>query len=151
MKRLMDTCRHITNNISVETKKDDKMEKIVSLCKRRGFVFSGSEIYGGFVGSYDYGPYGVELAKNIKNIWWQAMVNEEKNIVGLDSAIVTHPKVWEASGHVGGFSDPLVECKECNTRSRADHLLEEIDVFADEKMTIEEINEIFDEHREKIA
>lgn len=129
----------------------DKMEKIVSLCKRRGFVFAGSEIYGGFVGSYDYGPYGVELASNIKDAWWKAMVHREVNVVGLDSSIVTNPKVWEASGHVGGFSDPLVECKECNTRSRADHLLEDVEVFADEKMTPEEINAIFDENREKIV
>ena len=114
-------------------------------------MFPGSELYGGFVGSYDYGPYGVELANNIKAAWWKAMVNEEKNVVGLDSAIVTHPKVWEASGHVGGFSDPLVECKECNTRSRADHLLEDIGVFADEKMTIEEINAVFDENRDKLV
>lgn len=131
--------------------KNDKMEKIVALCKRRGFVFAGSEIYGGFVGSYDYGPYGVELAKNIKDAWWQAVVNREANVVGLDSAIVTHPKVWEASGHVSGFSDPLVECKECNTRSRADHLLEDMDVFADEKMSVEEINAVFDEHRETLV
>ena len=131
-------------------KKVDRMDKITSLCKRRGFVFPGSELYGGFVGSYDYGPYGVELANNIKAVWWKAMVNEEKNIVGLDSSIVTHPKVWEASGHIGGFSDPLVECKECNTRSRADHLLEDIEVFADEKMTVEEINGVFDEHRDKL-
>lgn len=131
--------------------KETKMEKIVSLCKRRGFVFPGSEIYGGFVGSYDYGPYGVELSKNLKDAWWQAMVNEEVNIVGLDSSIVTHPKVWVASGHVGGFSDPLVECKECNTRSRADHLLEDVGVFADEKMTVEEINTIFDENRTKLV
>lgn len=130
--------------------KDTKMEKITSLCKRRGFVFQGSEIYGGFVGAYDYGPYGVELANNIKSAWWQAMVNEEKNIVGLDSAIVTDPKVWEASGHIDGFSDPLIECKECNTRSRADHLLEDIEVFADEKMTVEKINSVFDEHRDKL-
>lgn len=129
----------------------EKMEKIVSLCKRRGFVFPGSEIYGGFVGSFDYGPYGVELANNIKAAWWKAMVQKEPNIVGLDSAIVTHPRVWEASGHVGGFADPLVECKECNTRSRADHLLEEIDVFADEKMTVDEINQIFDHNRDKLS
>ena len=127
------------------------MEKIVSLCKRRGFVFQGSEIYGGFVGTFDYGPYGVELANNIKALWWKAMVQEERNIVGLDSAIVTHPRVWEASGHVGGFSDPLVECKECNTRSRADHLLEDVGATADEKMSVEEINTIFDQHRDKIA
>lgn len=127
------------------------MDKITALCKRRGFVFPGSEIYGGFVGSFDYGPYGVELANNIKSAWWKAMVHAERNIVGLDSAIVTHPKVWEASGHVGGFSDPMVECKECNTRSRADHLLEEIEVFADEKMSVEEINPIFDANRTKLS
>lgn len=127
------------------------MDKIVALCKRRGFVFPGSEIYGGFVGSFDYGPYGVELANNIKATWWRAMVQRERNIVGLDSAIVTVPKVWEASGHVGGFSDPLVECKECNTRSRADHLLEEIGVLADEKMSLEKINEIFTAHKDKLV
>jgi glycyl-tRNA synthetase len=128
----------------------EKMEKIVSLCKRRGFVFQGSEIYGGFAGTYDYGPYGVELANNIKSAWWKAMVEHEDNIVGLDSAIMTHPRVWEASGHVGGFSDPMVECKECNTRSRADHLIEEVGGFADEKMTLEEVNKIFADNRDKI-
>lgn len=128
----------------------EKMEKIVSLSKRRGFVFQGSEIYGGFAGTYDYGPYGVELANNIKAAWWKAMVEHEDNIVGLDSAIMTHPKVWEASGHVGGFSDPMVECKECNTRSRADHLIEEVGAFADEKMTLEEVNKVFDDNRDKI-
>lgn len=126
------------------------MEKIIALCKRRGFVFPGSEIYGGFAGTYDYGPYGVELANNIKAFWWKTMVQKERNIVGLDSAIFTHPKVWEASGHVGGFSDPLVECKECHTRSRADHLIEEAGDFADEKMSVEEINTVFDKNREKI-
>ncbi|MFM2381582.1 MAG: Glycine--tRNA ligase [Candidatus Parcubacteria bacterium] len=128
-----------------------KMDKIVALCKRRGFVYAGSEIYGGFAGTYDYGPYGVELANNIRAAWWKTMVQEERNIVGLDSAIFTHPKVWEASGHVGGFADPLVECKECNTRSRADHLIEEVGAFADEKMSIEEINAVFDANREKIV
>lgn len=133
------------------TQTENTMEKITALSKRRGFVFPGSEIYGGFVGSFDYGPYGVELANNIKAAWWQAVVNREPNVVGLDSAIVTHPKVWEASGHVAGFSDPLVECKECNTRSRADHLLEEVGVFADEKMTVAEINQVFDEHRDTLT
>ncbi len=134
-----------------EKETDTRMEKIVSLCKRRGFVFPGSEIYGGFVGLYDYGPYGVELANNIKVAWWKAIVQEEMNIVGLDSSIVTHPRVWEASGHVGGFSDPLVECKKCNTRSRADHLLEDIEISADEKMTMTEINALFDQHRDTLA
>ncbi|MCW1888121.1 MAG: glycine--tRNA ligase [Candidatus Moranbacteria bacterium] len=127
------------------------MEKIVSLAKRRGFVFPSSEIYGGFAAVYDFGPYGVELAKNIREAWWQAMVHDHDNIVGLDSAIFMHPRVWEASGHIGGFSDPLAECKKCQTRSRVDHLLEEIGVQADEKMTESEINALFDEHKSKIA
>jgi glycyl-tRNA synthetase len=127
------------------------LDTLVSLAKRRGFIYQGSEIYGGVVGIYDYGPYGSLLANNIKASWWKAMVQEEENIVGLDSAIFTHPKVWEASGHVGGFSDPLVECKECNARSRADHLLEEAGVFADEKMSDEEINALFDTVRETVV
>ena len=130
---------------------NQQMERIIALCKRRGFVFTGSEIYGGLAGVYDYGPYGVELANNIKKIWWKKMVQEEENIVGLDSAIFTHPKVWEASGHVSGFSDPLVECRECHVRSRADHLLEEVGAFADEKMSEEEISRIFDSHRKDIV
>jgi glycyl-tRNA synthetase len=130
--------------------KETTLEDIISLAKRRGFVYQGSEIYGGFPGTYDFGPYGTLLATNIRNAWLRAMVQEEENIVGLDSAIVTHPKVWEASGHVSGFSDPLVECKACHTRSRADHLLETAGAIADEKMPIEEINRVFDEHRGKI-
>lgn len=127
------------------------MDTLVAFAKRRGFVYPGSEIYGGFVGIYDYGPYGVELANNIKAAWWRAMVQLEDNIVGLDSAIVTHPRVWEASGHVGGFSDPLTECRVCHTRSRADHLIEAAGGFADEKMSVEEINRVFDELREKVT
>ncbi len=126
------------------------LDTIVALAKRRGFVYPSSEIYGGFVGLYDFGPYGAELAQNIRNVWWRSMVQLEDNIVGLDSAIFTHPKVWVASGHVGGFSDPLVECRECNTRSRADHLIEAAGAFADEKMGLDEINTVFDELREKI-
>lgn len=129
---------------------DKKMEKIVSFAKRRGFVYPSSEIYGGFNGVYDYGPYGVELANNIKAAWWKAMVQEHDNIVGLDSAIFTHPKVWEASGHVNGFSDPLTECKECNARLRVDHLLEDVGVFADEKMSEDEVNALLTEHMSKI-
>jgi len=132
---------------SGETKLDD----IVALAKRRGFIYPGSEIYGGFGGVYDYGPYGVELANNIRSLWWRAMVQTEENIVGLDSAIITHPKVWEASGHVSGFSDPLVECRNCHTRYRADHLLESVGAFADEKMSDQEINEIFDSKRGEIS
>lgn len=128
----------------------DLMEKIISLAKRRGFVFPSSEIYGGFAAVYDFGPYGVELAKNIRDAWWKAMVYDHDNIVGLDSAIFMHPKVWEASGHVGGFSDPLAECRECHARVRVDHLLEAADVFADEKMTEAEINALFSEHKDKV-
>ena len=134
-----------------QNKQDDKlMEKIVSFAKRRGFVFPSSEIYGGFGAVYDYGPYGVELAKNIKEAWWKAMVQENENIVGLDSSIFMSPKVWEASGHVSGFSDPLAECKQCHSRIRVDHLLEEVGVFADEKMTEEEINKLVDENKDKL-
>src|SRR3990167_7814241 len=99
-----------------------KLEDIVSLAKRRGFVFQSSEIYGGLAGFYDYGPLGVELANNIKKEWWDAVVKESDNIFGLDSAIIQNPKLWEASGHVAGFNDPLVDCKNCGMRHRADHL-----------------------------
>ncbi|MGC9602265.1 MAG: glycine--tRNA ligase [Minisyncoccia bacterium] len=101
---------------------EDLMEKIVSLCKRRGFVYQGSEIYGGLAGTWDYGPLGVALKNNIKNIWWSMFVDSRDDMYGLDATILMNPKVWEASGHVSGFSDPLVECKECHTRSRADHV-----------------------------
>ena len=128
----------------------DLMDKIVSLCKRRGFVFPSSEIYGGFTAVYDYGPYGVELINNIKNAWWREMVQLHDNIVGLDSAIFMSPKIWEASGHVKGFSDPLTECKKCHSRLRLDTLLEEAGIFADEKMTEDEINKIFADNKDKI-
>ncbi len=98
------------------------MEKIVSLCKRRGFVFQSSEIYGGLSSAWDYGPMGVELKKNIQNFWWKEMTQLHDNIVGLDAAIMMHPRVWEASGHVENFSDPMVDCKECKNRFRADHV-----------------------------
>ena len=100
------------------------MEKIVSLAKRRGFIFQSSEIYGGINSIYDYGPLGVELKNNVKRQWWQAMVQSHDNIVGLDAGILMHPKIWEASGHLQGFTDPLVDCKVCKKRFRADHLLE---------------------------
>ncbi len=98
------------------------MEKIVSLCKRRGFVFPGSEIYGGLSNSWDFGPAGAELKKNIKDLWWQTFVRNRDDVLGLDAAIIMNPKVWEASGHVSGFSDPLIECKSCHNRFRADHV-----------------------------
>ncbi|MFA7087891.1 MAG: glycine--tRNA ligase [Patescibacteria group bacterium] len=129
---------------------DNSLDKIVSLCKRRGFVFPSSEIYDGFTAVYDFGPYGVELANNIKKEWWKTMTQFRDDIVGLDSAIFMSPKIWAASGHVKGFSDPLTECKKCHSRLRLDTLLEEAGIFADEKMTEEEINEIFDNNIKKI-
>ena len=98
------------------------MEKIVSLAKRRGFIFPGSEIYGGLTGTYDYGPLGVALKKNIENLWWQMFVEEKGVVYGVDAAILMNPKVWEVSGHVSGFADPLVTCEKCGHRFRADHL-----------------------------
>ena len=96
------------------------MDRLVSLAKRRGFVFQSSEIYGGVGSVWDYGPLGVELKKNLKDLWWRSMVHERDDIEGLDAAILMHPKVWEASGHVSGFTDPLVDCKTCKNRFRAD-------------------------------
>src|SRR3989344_7818439 len=104
---------------------ENKLEKIISLAKRRGFVYPSSEIYGGYASVYDYGPRGVELKNNIKKAWWKNMVHQRANMVGLDSAIFMHPKTWEASGHVEGFTDPLVECKKCHHRFRSDHIQEQ--------------------------
>lgn len=99
-----------------------KMEKVVSLARRRGFIFPSSEIYGGLSSCWDYGPLGVEMKRNVKQAWWQAIVQGRDDVVGLDTSILMHPRVWEASGHLAGFSDPLVECKRCNLRFRADEL-----------------------------
>jgi len=101
------------------------MDKVVSLCKRRGFVFPGSEIYGGLANTWDYGPMGVELKKNISDAWWKFFVRDRKDMVGLDAAILMNPKVWQASGHVDCFNDALVDCKDCKARLRADHLIED--------------------------
>ena len=98
------------------------METIVSLCKRRGFIFQASEIYGGIGNTYDYGPLGVELKRRVKDAWWTSTVTVRRDVVGLDSAILQNPRVWEVSGHVGGFTDPMIDCKTCKGRFRADHL-----------------------------
>src|SRR4030066_127072 len=98
------------------------MDRIVALCKRRGFVFQSSEIYGGINGFWDYGPLGVELKRNIKDAWGHDVVRSRDDIVGLDCSIIMNPKVWEASGHVSGFNDPMVDCKECKARFRADQV-----------------------------
>ncbi len=126
------------------------MEDIVSLCKRRGFIFPGSDIYGGMAGLYDFGPYGVELLNNLKQNWWKHNIQQRPDYVGLDSAMFKNPEVWKASGHVDSFSDPMAECKECHTRIRVDKELEKLGIFADEKMSEEEIGKLFDEHKAKI-
>ena len=96
------------------------MDKIVALAKRRGFVFPGSDIYGGLANTWDYGPLGVELKNNIKQLWWRTFIHRRRDMVGLDAGILMHPRVWEASGHVAGFTDPLVDCRQCKNRFRAD-------------------------------
>ena len=120
------------------------MDKIVSLCKNRGYVYPGSDIYGGLANTWDYGPLGVELKNNVKKAWMKKFIQENEHNVGLDCAILMNPKTWEASGHLSGFSDPLIDCKECKTRHRADKLIEEwmhehncdevVDGWSDEKM-----------------
>lgn len=125
------------------------MEKVVSLAKRRGFVFPGSEIYGGLANTWDYGPYGVELKNNLKKKWWKYFVQDRQDMVGLDASILMNPRVWEASGHVSSFSDPLMDCKSCKERVRGDKLIEEhlgIEVAAGK--TLKEISEII--HEKKI-
>jgi len=122
--------------------KNEKMEAIVSLCKRRGFIYQGSEIYGGLSGTWDFGPLGVELKNNLKREWWKFFVQSHENMVGVDSALIMNPKVWEASGHVGNFTDSLVDCKKCKTRMRADHLIEEAIGLDVEGKTPKEIGEI---------
>ncbi len=109
----------------MEEKKVATMEKIVTLCKTRGFIFPGSEIYGGLANTWDYGPLGVELKNNVKRAWWKEFVQENKYNVGLDAAILMNPQTWVASGHLAGFSDPLMDCKECHERFRADKLIED--------------------------
>ncbi len=123
---------------------NDLMEKIVSICKRRGFVFQASEIYGGFANSYTYGPYGSELKNNIKALWWKKFVSMREDIVGIDGPIILHPKLWQASGHVAGFNDALVDCKECKKRFRADHLVEAV-TGEDMEGKFEEMKKILDE------
>ncbi len=103
---------------------NDLMTQVVALCKRRGFIFPSSEIYGGLANAYEYGPLGVELKRNIKNLWWKTFIHDRIDMLGLDSSIIVHPKTWEASGHINSFSDPLVDCKNCQRRTRADHLIE---------------------------
>ena len=126
--------------------KQNAMEKISSLCKRRGFVFPSSEIYGGLAAIYDYGHYGTLLKNNIRDAWWKHMVQMRDDVVGLDSAIFMHPTTWVASGHVDGFNDPQVDCRKCKSRFRADHILEEFGISAD-KAPLDFINKELDKLR----
>jgi glycyl-tRNA synthetase len=112
-------------------------DKIVALCKRRGFVYPSSEIYGGLANSYDYGPMGANLLRNIRNLWWKEFVEKRHDMVGLDSSIILHPQVWKASGHVDSFSDAMIDCKECKTRTRADHLIEDYFESRSQPMKVE--------------
>ena len=128
------------------------MDTLVALCKNRGIIYPGSEIYGGLANTWDYGPLGNEIKNNVKNAWRKKFIQEQKNIVGLDAAILMNPETWVASGHVGGFSDPLIDCKECKTRHRADKLIEEWahengnDMIAD-GMTDEELTSFISENK----
>jgi glycyl-tRNA synthetase len=131
--------------------KNIDLNKIIAFSKRKGFVYPSSEIYGGFSAIYDYGPYGTELKNSVKRLWWKTMVQEREDIVGLDSSIFMSPQVWVASGHVAGFSDPLTECKNCHFRMRVDTALSEVRVLADEKMSLEEIQELFSKNKSKIC
>lgn len=129
--------------------KQELMEKIVSLCKRRGFVYPGSEIYGGLAGTWDYGPYGVALRQNIKNLWWKKFVSDRNDMYGVDASLITNANIWKASGHLGaGFADPMVEDTKTKKRYRADHLLEDngINVAG---MTVEDMNSIIKEKKIK--
>jgi glycyl-tRNA synthetase len=107
---------------AVGSERSDLMEKIVSLCKRRGFIFQSAEIYGGFRSTYDYGPLGVNMLRNVKDQWWRTMVQERDDVVGIDASILSPPRVWEASGHISNFSDPMVDCRSCHERHRADQI-----------------------------
>ncbi|MBM3199257.1 MAG: glycine--tRNA ligase, partial [Chlamydiae bacterium] len=102
----------------------DSLKPIVALAKRRGFIYPGSELYGGFANTYSFGPYGAELKKNIKDLWWKTFVHGRRDMVGLDGPILLHPRAWKASGHLDGFNDALVDCKACKGRFRCDHLIE---------------------------
>jgi len=121
--------------------RNELMDKIVSLAKRRGFIYPGSEIYGGLANTYDYGPLGTELLRNIKDLWWKYFVQTRSDMVGLDSGIVSHAKVWQASGHVAGFADAMIDCKNCKARMRADHLLENYIETTDEQERAELVNQ----------
>lgn len=129
-----------------QTKKS--MDDVVALCKRKGFIYPGSDIYGGLANTWDYGPYGVLLKQNVKDFWWQRFVKQREDIVGVDCAILMNPKVWEASGHISSFSDPLIDCKNCKERSRGDKLIEEkLGIEAAAGKSLQEVSKIIKENK----
>ena len=131
----------------IMAEKNNLMEKVVSLCKRRGFVFPGSEIYGGLANTWDFGPLGVELKNNISQAWWKFFVQSRKDVVGIDPAILMNPKVWMASGHVDCFNDAQIDCKECKKRFRADHLIEDNIDAKVEGLSTDDLKKLIDENK----
>lgn len=129
--------------------KPDLLKNIVALAKRRGFVYPGSDIYGGFANTYSYGPMGAELKKNIKDLWWQMFVRQREDMVGIDGPILLHPKAWHASGHVAGFNDALIDCKACKSRFRADHLIENALNISVEGLGVDALNKIVEDNEIK--
>lgn len=128
---------------------EDKFAKIVSLAKRRGFIFPGSEIYGGLANTYDYGPMGTELLRNIRNLWWEKFVHRRDDIVGLEASLISHQEIWKASGHATGFADALIDCKNCKYRMRADHLIEDTLQIKVEGLDVKELTKIIKENEIK--
>ena len=123
------------------------MDKIIALSKRRGFIYPGSEIYGGLANTYDYGPAGAELLRNIRNLWWDSFVHKRDDIVGLDASVISHQEIWKASGHTTGFADALVDCKNCKLRMRADHLIEDAKNEKVEGKSLDDLNKIIEEDK----
>jgi glycyl-tRNA synthetase len=127
----------------------DSLKPIVALCKRRGFIYPGSEIYGGFANTYSFGPYGAQLKKNVKDLWWQTFVQKRRDMVGLDGPILLHPKAWAASGHLEGFNDALIDCKACKSRFRCDHLIEDALQQNADGMTLAEMTSLIKSQKVK--
>lgn len=130
----------------VEKEKVETLQNISNLCKRRGFVFPSCDIYGGFAGFYDYGPLGAEMKINLKETWWAKFVRNREDVLGVDACTINHPQVWTASGHVDGFADPLVDCKKCGYRIRADHLIEDVLGVSADGYKIEQFNEVIEKN-----
>ncbi len=128
---------------------ENTFDKVVALSKRRGFIYPGSDLYGGLANTYDYGPMGVELMRNIRNLWWDTFVHKKGDIVGIEASLISHQEIWKASGHVGGFSDALVDCKNCKARMRADHLIEDSLDQKVEGLSTDELTKIITENKVK--